>query len=1096
MEFARASKKVGTTRTNSSIRRRRRCVHQNALTKTLIISDKAFFSFFVSLSRSFTQFKATTLRLVFSIQHKHKKEQGNTNQYLCLIPRSISSLVLEDTQSHCILMATLYVLYGSATGNAEGISKDLTADLNANKATRLPEPFQKAVCLELNQFKKCLKEWSVDPLSLSSPKGQQTKHGVLLVSSTTGNGDAPENASRFTRYIKRQNKDTNKPQPFEHVAYAVLGLGDTNYDQFCATGVLIDRMVHNLGGTRAQPLVCADEGTGLLEETVDPWMATVVEHLAKACTLGSSKPATATATAGDEEEEKEEEKVESSGDNEDTTTTDASTAMVTPPPEISPTPLYILYGSATGTAEAIAKELVATYETILNNPDAKTYFSKVVCAELNQFKKMKLAEDVWSKPPASGNDSVKHGLLVVAETTGNGDPPENAERFLRYLKKSSRAASKDSSSEVRPFQHVAFGVLGLGDSNYDHYCEHAKLLNKYMLELGGTEVRPLTCADEGTGQLEEVVDGWSLNMLLEVTEACRGDSSNATPATTVKQETSVIHQEEEKKVEPFEDGDKSSKPTSPGVLLVQSLLGDDASVAKVEASVLPRSALASHVTSVEFVSDDFQGVEIDAAYDDDQSEDDEIQYTMEDPYSSCITNARYLTKTSLDAADEIAEAMGSETSVSARDVLNRRFPLQIENDVQEASRNGKRVIELTLTLPNDNSWAYQPGDSLGLIASNTPQAVEFVLNMLQSNHGISPTQKVSIDSGAPLTVEEVVRDKIDLCTFVKSRKVLFALSQVCNNRDEISALELLSSKTERGIELFETYITAQRRSIVDLLKEFPSCQTITLQNLVSILPPIPPRYYSIASSPLGRQGNAVHIAFSVVDYLTPSLTLDGKEVGLRRIRGVATSHLEALCAPLMSNPRKTEFLESFGVKIFPKPSEEFHLPSDLSIPLILVGPGTGIAPFLGFLEHRNALMASAGAEATIGSTEVFFGCRHANHDDLYPLELEGFRKEGVIDQVHKAFSRDGPKKEYVQDLMLCDKGTSERLAETILNKKGRVYICGDGNHMGRDVQAAIADLLGPHLNSIEETTASPEVVGKQYVESMKREGRFLLDIWS
>lgn len=85
--------------------------------------------------------------------------------------------------------------------------------------------------------------------------------------------------------------------------------------------------------------------------------------------------------------------------------------------------------------------------------------------------------------------------------------------------------------------------------------------------------------------------------------------------------------------------------------------------------------------------------------------------------------------------------------------------------------------------------------------------------------------------------------------------------------------------------------------------------------------------------------------------------------------------------------------------------------------------------------------------------------------------------------MHTAFSRDGAKKEYVQDLMK-NKETSERLAETILNGNGRVYVCGDGNHMGRDVQAAIAELLGPHVD------------GKEYVEAMKRDGRFLLDIWS
>lgn len=530
--------------------------------------------------------------------------------------------------------------------------------------------------------------------------------------------------------------------------------------------------------------------------------------------------------------------------------------------------------------------------------------------------------------------------------------------------------------------------------------------------------------------------------------------------------------------------------------MVQSLLSLT-KLPEVDPSTLPKSTLASHVTSVEFVTDGETATKTNIAEEDDDQSEDGLRYTLEQPFESSIMNARYLTATSCEAADEICEARDSGTSSAARGVLDRRFPLQIENDVKEASRNGKRVIELTLGLPDDQSWEYQPGDSLGLIVSNAPESVDFVMTMLQANHGISPTQKVSIASGVPLTVEEILTEKIDLCTVMKSRKVLFALSQICNDPHEKAVLELLSSKTDQG-NILETFVNAQRRSIVDLFREFPSSQSITLQSLVNLLPPIPPRYYSVSSSPLDNKGNALTVAFSVVDYLTPSLASnsDRNEVGLRRIHGVATSHLEALCAPFFSSstPKKSA---SCGVKIFPKPSEEFHLPSDPSIPLVLIGPGTGIAPFMGFLDHRKALNGSVAAEATIGSVEVFFGCRHADHDFLYREELQAFRDDGVIDHLHTAFSRDGAKKEYVQDLMIGNTATSKRLADTLLNANGRVYVCGDGNHMGRDVQATIAKLLGPHLVSSEGASAvSPDDMGKAYVETMKRDGRFLLDIWS
>jgi len=508
----------------------------------------------------------------------------------------------------------------------------------------------------------------------------------------------------------------------------------------------------------------------------------------------------------------------------------------------------------------------------------------------------------------------------------------------------------------------------------------------------------------------------------------------------------------------------------------------------VERSTLPKSILAS--AAVEFVSDSNATTGNPTPDDDDQSEDG-ARYTLEHPYESSVVRARYLTATSCEAADEICEARNAISStVDGGNILDRRFPLQIENDVEGASRNGKRVIELTLSLPDDQSWEFQPGDSLGLLVGNPDEAVDFVLAMLRTNHGIAPTQKVLIDSRAPLTVEEIVRDKIDLSTVVKNRKIIFALSQICNNTHEKAVLELLSSKTERGTELFETFVNSQRRSFVDLLKEFPSCQNITLQNLVNILPPIPPRYYSVSSSPLENKGKALTIAFSVVDYLTPSLK-SGNEIGLRRIHGLATSRLEALCSPNLSSSSSMES-SSCGVRIFPKPSEDFHLPEDPTIPLVLIGPGTGIAPFMGFLCHRKAL-ESAAIDGVSGTVEVFFGCRHADHDYLYKEELQAFQTEGVITHLHTAFSRDVGKKEYVQDLMINNEETSKRLADTILKKNGRVYVCGDGNHMGRDVQQTLAKLLGPHIDS---ASAVPDKLGKEYVETMKTDGRFLLDIWS
>jgi hypothetical protein len=129
-------------------------------------------------------------------------------------------------------------------------------------------------------------------------------------------------------------------------------------------------------------------------------------------------------------------------------------------------------------------------------------------------------------------------------------------------------------------------------------------------------------------------------------------------------------------------------------------------------------------------------------------------------------------------------------------------------------------------------------------------------------------------------------------------------------------------------------------TVVDMLRDFPSCQCIPLSALLGILPQIPPRYYSVSSSPLEHNQLSLTVAFSVVDYMTPSLTVEGKEQGLRRKKGVATSFLEVLGSPFLAGADKAVL--QLPLKIFPKPTQEFRMPSDLATPMVLIGPGTGI----------------------------------------------------------------------------------------------------------------------------------------------------------
>lgn len=983
-------------------------------------------------------------------------------------------------------MATLYILYGSATGNAEGIAKDL-----AEK--QRPSHFTSVVCKPMSEFKKLASEWEIPPVT-------GRKHGVVLISSTTGNGDPPENASRFIRFIKR--KESAESNPFRHCTFAVLGLGDTNYDQFCATGKIIDKKMVELGAERAKKLACADEATGL-EEVVEPWLETVLSDMMSACL-----------TAHTSSDVAQELKVLNDSD-----TTAVDNTGATPLPSQSNTALFIMYGSATGNAEQIAKDLAASYNSVITNPDVLTHFPSVVCCELDQFKKHLSAWEVENV------DGTKHGLIIVTSTTGNGDPPENASRFMRFIK-------RKQTSDLQPFRNVNYAVLGLGDTNYDQFCATGKEIDKRLSMLGGTCVKALACADEGTG-LEDTVEPWKSSVFVDITNACakRVVENDRSHHFDEKAEMSQNIQEEKKLDYPEKSISTTPSPGSRGVDLVKTLLGleETSNIPIVPHSMLP--SLGASRSSCELFSEDHDGTVERTAHSADNatistSSSGAVVYTQRRPYESKIMAARYLTNTSTSGAMKVVDTVGKNTSFSATEfvlacqIYDSTFPL----DDERKTTNGKRVIELLLSLPDDFSLEYQPGDTIGLVVPNHADDSSFVLENLKKHHGIMPSQKISIDEGSPITVETAISANIDLSCPLKNKKILNGLSQFATNKEEASALRLLASKDNAGLRLFQEYIVNQRRSFTDLLRDFPSCCAITLEGILSLLPAIPPRYYSISSSPLDvEKKGCLSIAFSVVDYLTPSLVMNGNEMGHRRIHGVATSFLEVVCAPFLAGS-KCDLNCSPTIKIFPKPSADFRIPAALSTPMVLIGPGTGIAPFIGFLCHRRALVscsnsydaASSVVEGTwrggyelencdlsldhkdseglvplaeyrnqqsVGNVEVYFGCRHMNHDWLFKDEMKLFVSEGIITNLYTAFSRDD-KKTYVQDLMKSAEG-SQRIVNLVKYQKGIIYICGDGNSMARDVQNALAEILCDNVAS-----------GREYVERLKKEGRLVLDIWS
>lgn len=243
------------------------------------------------------------------------------------------------------------------------------------------------------------------------------------------------------------------------------------------------------------------------------------------------------------------------------------------------------------------------------------------------------------------------------------------------------------------------------------------------------------------------------------------------------------------------------------------------------------------------------------------------------------------------------------------------------------------------------------------------------------------------------------------------------------------------------------------RQIIDLLELYPA-KTLKPQQLVDILRKLPVRLYSIASSFKAHPGE-VHMTVAAVRYNAHDKTR----------KGVASTFL-ADDAPIGSK-----------VSVYTHQNKNFRLPDSNDTPIIMVGPGTGIAPFRAFIEERSAAQAQ-------GNSWLFFGDQHYNEDFLYQLEWQEHLKSGALSRIDVAFSRDQPEKVYVQD----------KLAEHAkdiwqwLQNGAHFYVCGDATYMAKDVNQTLIDIVASQGGMSQEEAEA-------YVAALKKDKRYQRDVY-
>lgn len=367
------------------------------------------------------------------------------------------------------------------------------------------------------------------------------------------------------------------------------------------------------------------------------------------------------------------------------------------------------------------------------------------------------------------------------------------------------------------------------------------------------------------------------------------------------------------------------------------------------------------------------------------------------------------------------------------------FPSEVlENSLLNGEGSAKETIHLGLSLEG-SGLSYEPGDALAVIPVNAPDVVQAVLNAAK----LKGTETVEVKGDGSKLLADALREDYDITAL--SRAVLTKLLAITGS-GELAALLAEDAKDKLKDWNYG-------REIVDAIEAFAP-NGLTAGQLAGIFRKLPPRLYSIASSPLAHPGE-VHLTVAAVRY----------DAHGRKRKGVCSTYLADLV--------KTGDLTS----IFVQPNKNFRLPSSGETPVIMVGPGTGVAPFRAFVEHRAAL-------GHPGKNWLFFGDQRYTYDFLYQLEWQEHLKSGVLSKLDVAFSRDQPEKIYVQHKML------ERAKELYawLEEGAHFYVCGDANRMAHDVHEALVSI-------VESQGHKSRADAEAYVEELKKAKRYQRDVY-
>ncbi|XP_022084501.1 methionine synthase reductase-like [Acanthaster planci] len=818
----------------------------------------------------------------------------------------------------------------------------------------------------------------------------------------------------------------------------------------------------------------------------------------------------------------------------------------------------LVYGSQTGQAKAIAEEIFEMSPNHGLEPEMH-------CFSMTD-KKFSIEKETC--------------IVIVVSTTGDGEPPDTAQKFWRRIKK-----------KTLPSDHLAgvhFTLLGLGDSNYTNFCRNGKNFDQRLEELGASRFYPSGFADDATG-LEIVAEPWieglypalrkhlgidcvsesqtdtsviatdgtcdsnqGMKVRNEIVDSSDRSSNlmeNVQSPTEVKgEEVSSALKSESRTSENAENSSAkertsnqgfpaSSRPSkTPGIAEEMSIKNDaNGTASGTIASVINQfsnspSSKKEPTTSLSG-SDDAtqQNVVLKRTGGEDtpaKNSDEPIGISGSSSNTeSCASLTRSIPPLSESGLTlPVASPAFLEVEFHTEQTLNTDdLPLQGGAPMPSAASSVtmvkfvsatrltredavKTALDLELDI-SESGIQYQPGDSFSIICPNDSKEVSNLIQRLGladkadcplSLQVLSGTKKrrAAIPEYIPTPLCSLRHAFLHCCDIRSPPKKAFLRVLIDHTSDESEKRRLQELCSKQGAGDYGAFIRDPHLSLLDILTAFPSCSP-PLSQLFEHLPRLQPRPYSISSSPL-VDSNKLHFVFNIVVF--------SEEQGRNKQReGVCTGWLNHLTKiqhysddSLHSQMLQLDIHPEIRIPIFERTNQHFHLPADPTTPIIMIGPGTGVAPFIGFLQHR-ACMQQTGV--CLGPAWLLFGCRHRDRDFLYREVIEGHLSSGILSKLCLSFSRDliqsvtseiaGARNvpdvpRYVQDNM---RKHATELSQLILEDKAVIYVCGDAKNMAKNVTATWSDIF------MQETGRSAYEAAC-LLATLREEKRYLEDVWT